>query len=82
MKKKKTHNIMLRILSNILGSRNSESSDHILHIRTATKNDAETTVKTTDAYHLTETDIAIITTASSLHDIGKIRIPEEILNKP
>ena len=39
-------------------------------------------VKTTDAYHLTETDIAIITTASSLHDIGKIRIPEEILNKP
>ena len=26
--------------------------------------------------------IALITTASSLHDIGKIRIPEEILNKP
>ena len=24
----------------------------------------------------------VITTASSLHDIGKIRIPEEILNKP
>ena len=39
-------------------------------------------IKTTDAYRLTETDIAIITTASSLHDIGKIRIPEEILNKP
>ena len=29
-----------------------------------------------------EADIALITTASSLHDIGKIRIPEEILNKP
>ena len=53
-----------------------------LHIRTATENDAEATGKNTDAYHLTETDIAIITTASSLHDIGKIRIPEEILNKP
>lgn len=39
-------------------------------------------VKVTDAYPLTETDIALITTASSLHDIGKIRIPEEILNKP
>ena len=38
--------------------------------------------ETTDAYHLTEADIALITTASSLHDIGKIRIPEEILNKP
>ena len=39
-------------------------------------------VKLTDAYPLTEADIALITTASSLHDIGKIRIPEEILNKP
>ena len=39
-------------------------------------------VKVTDVYPLTEADIALITTASSLHDIGKIRIPEEILNKP
>ena len=39
-------------------------------------------VKVTDDYPLTEADIALITTASSLHDIGKIRIPEEILNKP
>ena len=80
--KEENNNIMLRILSNILGSRNSESSDHILHIRTATKMMLRQLLKTTDAYHLTETDIAIITTASSLHDIGKIRIPEEILNKP
>ena len=68
--------------NNVLGSRNSESSEHILHIRTATKMMLRQLLKTTDAYHLTETDIAIITTASSLHDIGKIRIPEEILNKP
>ena len=80
--KEENNNIMLRILSNILGSRNSESSEHILHIRTATKMMLRQLLKTTDAYHLTETDIAIITTASSLHDIGKIRIPEEILNKP
>ena len=80
--KEENNNIMLRILSNVLGSRNSESSEHILHIRTATEMMLRQLVKTTDAYHLTETDIAIITTASSLHDIGKIRIPEEILNKP
>lgn len=36
----------------------------------------------TKAYHLSEEDIALIKTASSLHDIGKITIPEEILNKP
>ena len=80
--KEENNDIMLRILSNVLGSRNSESSEHILHIRTATKMMLRQLLKTTDAYHLTETDIAIITTASSLHDIGKIRIPEEVLNKP
>ena len=69
--KEENNNIMIQIMSNILGSRNSESREHILHIKTAT-----------DEYHLTETDIALITTASSLHDIGKICIPEEILNKP
>ena len=80
--KEENNNIMIRILSNVLGSRNSESSEHILHIRTATEMMLRQLIKTTDAYRLTETDIAIITTASSLHDIGKIRIPEEILNKP
>lgn len=39
-------------------------------------------VKKTKDYHLSEEDIALIKTASALHDIGKITIPEEILNKP
>ena len=80
--KEENSSIMNRILSNVLGFRNSESSEHILHIRTATEMMLRKLVKTTDVYHLTETDIAMITTASSLHDIGKIGIPEGILNKP
>ena len=80
--KEENNNIMIRILSSVLGSRNSESSEHILHIRTATEMMLRKLVKTTDAYPLTEADISLITTASSLHDIGKIRVPEEILNKP
>ena len=80
--KAENNNIMIRILSNVLGSRNSESSEHILHIRTATELMLRKLIKISDTYHLTEADIALITTASSLHDIGKIRIPEEILNKP
>ena len=80
--KEENSSIMIGILSNVLGFRNSESSEHILHIRTATEMMLRKLVKITDAYHLTETDIALITTASSLHDIGKIGIPEEILNKP
>ena len=80
--KKENNNIMIRILSNVLGSRNSESCEHILHIKTATELMLRKLITISDAYHLTEADIALITTASSLHDIGKIRIPEEILNKP
>ena len=80
--KEENNNIMIRIMSNILGFRNSESREHILHIKTATEMMLRQLVKVTDAYPLTEADIALITTASSLHDIGKIRIPEEILNKP
>ena len=80
--KEENNNIMIQIMSNILGSHNSESREHILHIKTATEMMLRQLAKTTDEYHLTETDIALITTASSLHDIGKICIPEEILNKP
>ena len=80
--KEENNNIMIRIMSNILGSRNSESREHILHIKTVTELMLRQLVKITDAYPMTEVDIALITTASSLHDIGKIYIPEEILNKP
>jgi putative two-component system response regulator len=80
--KEENNNIMIRILSNVLGSRNSESREHILHIKTATELMLRQLVKITDAYPMTEADISLITTASSLHDIGKIRIPKEILNKP
>ncbi len=80
--KEENNNIMIRILSNVLGSRNSESREHILHIKTATEMMLRKLVTITDTYPMTEAEIALITTASSLHDIGKIRIPEEILNKP
>ena len=80
--KEENNNIMIRILSNVLGSRNSESREHILHIKIATEMMLRQLVKKTDAYPLTEADIALITTASSIHDIGKVCIPEEILNKP
>lgn len=35
--KEENNNIMIRIMSNKLGSRNSESREHILHIKTATE---------------------------------------------
>lgn len=35
-----------------------------------------------EAYGLSQTDVEVIRTAALLHDIGKIGIPDDILNKP
>ena len=78
----KSNNLMISILSHIVEFRNGESGLHVLHIHTATELILNHLVKKTDKYKLSAADIAMIGTASSLHDIGKINIPEEILNKP
>lgn len=80
--KEENNNLMIGILSHVVEFRNSESGEHILHIRTATELLLRRLVQKTDEYHLSESDIVMITTASALHDIGKISIPESILNKP
>ena len=80
----KEHNsvLMISILSHVVEFRNSESGMHVLHIRTLTDLLLHQLAKKTDQYQLEESDISLISTASALHDIGKIVIPEEILNKP
>ena len=80
--KEDNNNLLIGILSHVVEFRNSESGEHILHIRTATELLLRRLVQKTDEYHLSESDIVMITTASALHDIGKISIPESILNKP
>lgn len=79
--KEENNNLLIGILSHVVEFRNSESGEHILHIRTATELLLRRLVQKTDEYHLSESDIVMITTASALHDIGKISIPESILNK-
>jgi len=80
----KEHNsvLMISILSHLVEFRNSESGQHVLHIRTLTDLLLHQLVQKTDRYQLDESDISLISTASALHDIGKIMVPDEILNKP
>lgn len=73
---------MIEILSNIVEFRNGENSQHVLHIHTLTDMLLRRLVQKTNQYHLSQEDIMLISTASALHDIGKITIPQEILNKP
>lgn len=80
--KEKNNNLMINILSHIVEFRNGESGLHILHVNIITEALLKSLVKKTDAYNLSSKDIATIVMASSLHDIGKISIPDEILNKP
>lgn len=80
--KEKSNSTMINILSHIVEFRNGESGLHVLHIQTATDILLRTLVRKTDKYNLNAADISLISTASALHDIGKINIPESILNKP
>ena len=80
--KEKDNSLMIEILSHIVEFRNGESGLHVLHVNVITQMLLEALVKKTDKYPLTNQQIRLIAVASSLHDIGKISIPSEILNKP
>ena len=78
----KNNKLMISILSHIVEFRNGESGLHILHVNTITKYLLKQLVLLTDQYPLSKADISLISTASALHDIGKISISDAILNKP
>ena len=80
--KEKSNRMMVSILSQIVEFRNGESGLHVIHINLLTRLLLEQLMKKTDQYSLSWSDQYLITTASALHDIGKIGIAESILNKP
>ncbi len=78
----KNNKLMISILAHIVEFRNGESGLHILHVNTITKYLLKQLIQLTDQYLLSKADIFLISTASALHDIGKISISDSILNKP
>lgn len=78
----KNSKLMISILSHIVEFRNGESGMHIQHVNVITNYLLRQLVYRTNKYQLSPTEIELITTAASLHDIGKIAIPDEIINKP
>lgn len=77
-----SNDAMVDALSSIIEYRSVESGQHILRIRHFTRILLEEVAKGCPEYGLTENDIRIISSASALHDIGKIAIPDAILTKP
>lgn len=80
--KEKNNADMITILSAVVEFRNGESGLHTLRIRIISEILLECIMNRYPEYELDYSAIADISNAAALHDIGKIAIPEEILNKP
>ncbi len=80
--RQKNNSMMINILSHIVEFGNAESGPHIQHIRIITEILLKGLNEVSDQYNFSHEEIALICTASALHDIGKVSIPSEILNKP
>lgn len=83
---KETDGAISFVYTTISGSKmpsviNGESGHHICYVKTLTELLAKQLVQLTDQYDLDEKKISQIALASSLHDIGKCRIPQAILDK-
>lgn len=73
---------IIETLGNTLESRDVESGDHVFRVKTITRAIAVNLAVAHPEYMLTSKKVEMITLASTLHDIGKIAIPDSILQKP
>lgn len=77
-----SNDAMVDVLSSLIEYRSVESGQHILRIRRFTEVLLRELQRSCPRYELTDSAISIISSAAALHDIGKISIPDAILNKP
>ena len=70
---------MLEALSTAIEFRDGESGEHVQRIRHITK---MLLSETRLGRGISDAEIELIATASIMHDVGKIAIPDAILNKP
>ncbi|MBE5959149.1 MAG: response regulator [Lachnospiraceae bacterium] len=78
--REKNANVMANILGHIVEFRNGDDCSHVLNVGVITKILLEY-LNETSKYKFTYDEILLISTAATLHDIGKISIPEEIAYK-
>ena len=79
---RKNNQTMVDTLSSIIEYRNTESGNHVLRLRRFTQVLLQEVAQCCPEYQLDEYVIDRISSAAALHDIGKISIPDSILNKP
>lgn len=72
---------MLEFLANLIEFRSVESSEHIGRVRRLTEILLQDIRTRSPQYELTRQQIGMVAQAATMHDIGKISVPDYILNK-
>lgn len=81
-KLEKNNEEIIDILGTVVECRDLESGDHIKRVKTFSRILAEQVMEDYPEYDLTPEKVRVIESASALHDVGKIAIPDSILLKP
>ena len=81
-KLKKSNTNIIEILGTVVEYRDFESGEHINRVKGYTRILARRLAENYPEYGLDQDKIDIIVSASALHDVGKIAIPDNILLKP
>ncbi|MBR5926095.1 MAG: HD domain-containing protein [Firmicutes bacterium] len=73
---------LLETVANLVEFRNLETGAHITHVKAITRILMEAAAELCPEYEISKEDINLYSEAAILHDIGKIIVPDGILNKP
>ena len=73
---------IINLLGNLTEARDSDSGKHIIRVRELTGVLSKQIMKDWPEYGIDDERVRIISYASILHDVGKIKIPDAILLKP
>ncbi|MCR5108225.1 MAG: HD domain-containing protein [Lachnospiraceae bacterium] len=77
-----SNNSIIEILGTVVESRNLENGNHVRRVKEYTRLLAKCWMESYPGTGLTSRKVEMIASASALHDIGKISIPDNILLKP
>lgn len=81
-KLQQNNDFLVNALSSVVEFRSLESGEHIKRVKNFTKIILTYMKEYYPEYELTSEQVELIANASSLHDLGKIAIPDNILLKP
>jgi putative two-component system response regulator len=80
--KDRNDEMLVRVLLNLIEARSNSDGPHSLRIQVVVELILDQLLIKTDKYRITEQDKQLICIAASFHDIGKLAISPEILDKP